>query len=277
MDYFTLNTGQQVPAIGFGTWEITPDSAAKQAVASALEVGYRVIDTAKIYGNETGVGEALRESGIPREDLFVTTKLWNDDQGYDRTLRACADSLERLGLEYLDLYLIHWPATRKRHDSWRAFERLAQEGVIKAAGVSNYTVDHLDELLERSELTPAVNQVEFHPFIYEQQRAVLQFCQDKDILIEAYSPISRLNSANRPAIDEMAHKYEVSPQQIVLRWCVQHGTLPLPRSTKTDHIASNFDIFEFSLTEDEITRLDSLSDGERVTWDPAGMGQHPSY
>jgi diketogulonate reductase-like aldo/keto reductase len=272
MQTFKLNTGREVPAIGFGTWEIKPDSTAKEAVATALEVGYRVIDTAKIYGNERGVGEAIRESGIPREDLFVTTKLWNEDQGYERTLRACEESLERLGLEYLDLYLIHWPATSRRHDSWQAFETLYGDGVIKAAGVSNYTVDHLKELQERSSFRPSVNQVEFHPFIYEQQMVLLDYCKEQNILIEAYSPLSRISKDGHEEVSSIAVRLGKTPQQLALRWCIQHGTLPLPRSTNREHIRSNLEVFDFELSEEDMQTINSLSDGERVTWDPAGMG-----
>jgi diketogulonate reductase-like aldo/keto reductase len=272
MEPYTLNNGATIPPIGFGTWEIKPDEAAKAAVAAALKAGYRLIDTAKIYGNEQGVGEAIRESGIDRSELFITTKLWNDDQGYDRTKQACRDSLEKLGLDYLDLYLIHWPATSRRHDSWQALEELHAEGVIKAAGVSNYTVEHLEQLRERSELVPAVNQVEFHPFIYEQQRPVLDYCKQYKIQIEAYSPISRLGSTSPPVISEIAERVGRSPQQVVLRWCLQQGTLPLPRSTNSEHIKSNLEIFDFILTPEDMTALNDLSDGERVTWDPAGMG-----
>jgi diketogulonate reductase-like aldo/keto reductase len=269
---FTLKTGASIPPIGFGTWEITPESNAKTAVAAALEAGYRLIDTAKIYGNEKGVGEAIRESGIDRSELFITTKLWNDDQGYDRTLQACHTSLEKLGLDYLDLYLIHWPATSRRHESWRALEELQTQGAIKAAGVSNYTIEHLDQLRERSSFLPAVNQVEFHPFIHEQQRALLEYCQQYNILVEAYSPLSRLISSGNAEVDTIAKRLKRTPQQIVLRWCVQHGTVPLPRSTNPDHIRSNFDIFDFPLTDSDIAVLNGLSDGGRVTWDPAGMG-----
>lgn len=274
MKQYTLNTGRKVPAIGFGTWEIGSDAAAKAAVLSALEAGYRVIDTARIYGNERGVGEAIRESGISRDELFVTTKLWNDDQGYDRALAACQQSLDKLGLDYLDLYLIHWPATSKRHESWQAFEKLIENGLIKAAGVSNYTVEHLEQLADRSAFTPAVNQVEFHPYIYEQQQAVLEYCHDNDILIEAYSPLSRVSRSPRRVITELATEKGKSPQQVVLRWCIQHETLPLPRSTQSQHIASNFKVDDFELTDDEMSVLDSVSDGQRVTWDPVGMGQN---
>ncbi len=267
-----LNTGANIPAIGFGTWEITPDESAKRATLAALEAGYRLIDTARIYGNEQGVGEAIRESGIAREELFVTTKLWNDDQGYGRVSHACQASLERLGLDYLDLYLIHWPATKKRHDTWRAFEKLAQEGTIKAAGVSNYTIEHLDELLQRSEFVPAVNQVEFHPFIYSEQDELLNYCAEKNITVEAYSPISRLGSTAHPQLDQIAKRLGKTQPQVVLRWCLQHGTVPLPRSENPDHIRANLDVFDFELTDDDMHELDMMSDGERVTWDPAGMG-----
>jgi len=272
MKPYVLNTGNKVPPIGFGTWEITSDSAVKEAVLAALEAGYRVIDTARLYGNERGIGEAIRESGLPRKDLFITTKLWNDDQGYDRTLKACQTSLSKLGLDYLDLYLIHWPATSKRHDSWRAFEKLYQDGQIKAAGVANYTVEHLEDLATRSELTPAVNQVEFHPFIYEQQRALLDYCREQGILIEAYSPLQRIARTASKPISVVAGRLSKSPQQVTLRWCIQHGTLPLPRSTSSDHIRDNYQIFDFKLSDSDMQTLDSLSDGERVTWDPAGMG-----
>jgi diketogulonate reductase-like aldo/keto reductase len=269
----TLNTGRQLPAIGFGTWELQPDGPTQQAVLTALDTGYRVIDTAKLYGNEHDVGAAVRESGIPRQEICVVTKVWNDDQGYERTLAACERSLEQLGLDYIDIYLIHWPATTRRHDSWRAMEKLQNDGLIKAAGVSNYTVEHLEELRSQSELVPAINQVEFHPYIYEQQQAVLEYCQQQNILVQAYSPLSRLQHHLPPAIKSIAKAHAKTPEQVLIRWCIDHGTMPLPRSANPQHIAANFDVFDFSLTDDDLDQLDSLSDGQRVTWDPAGMGQ----
>lgn len=272
MDYVTLNTRRRLPSIGFGTWEITPEPTAQRAVLAALKIGYRVIDTARIYGNERGVGAALRDSGIAREDIFITTKLWNDDQGYDRTLKACDRSLKSLGLEYLDLYLIHWPATRKRQESWRALEELYRGGRIKAAGVSNFTTRHLQELLKQSDFKPAVNQVEFHPFIYEQQKDLITYCQKQNILIEAYSPLNRISHEQHEPILQLAAEYGKTTQQIVLRWCIQHKTLPLVRSVNRNHLKSNFAIFDFVLSKADMELLDSLSDGRRVTWDPCNMG-----
>lgn len=260
-----------MPAIGFGTWQI-PSLRTKQLVLAALEAGYRHIDTAEIYGNQIEVGEAIKESGIPRDEIFVTTKLWNDDQGFEKTLKACAKSMEKMKLDYLDLYLIHWPATKKRHESWRAMEKLVAEGTIMAAGVSNYTVEHIEQLLERSDFKPAVNQVEFHPFIYEQQRELLEYCNKQGIVMEAYSPINRVGSDEAAPIKEIAERIGKTPQQVALRWCMQHGTVPLPRSTNIEHLASNLQVNDFELPEQDMLTLDSMSDGQRVTWDPAGMG-----
>lgn len=271
MDTVQLSNGHQMPSIGFGTWQI-PALRTKEMVLAALEAGYRHIDTAEIYGNQIEVGQAIKESGIPRKEIFVTTKLWNNDQGYDRALKACAKSLEKLGLDYVDLYLIHWPASVRRHESWRAMEKMSQDGIIKSAGVSNYTIEHLEELLQKSDYKPMVNQVEFHPFIYEQQRAVLEYCQRLGIVVEAYSPINRVASKAGEPIKEIAKRLDKTPQQVALRWCKQHDTVPLPRSTNVDHIASNLQINDFELAPQDMLTLDSISDGHRVTWDPAGMG-----
>lgn len=267
----SLTYGGEMPTIGFGTWEITPSSTAQEAVAEALKVGYRHIDTAKIYGNEEGVGEAIHESGIPRDELFVTTKLWNSDQGYDSTFEALDASLERLGLEYVDLYLIHWPATKRRYDTWRAFEEIQSSGKAKAIGVSNFTIDHLEQLAGHSDKLPEVNQVEFHPFVYEQQNDLLAYCKERGIIFEAYSPLAQAREIPED-VEEIARKYSKSWAQVFLRWCIQHGTVPLPRSQNPGHIKSNFDIFDFELDDEDMQKLNSMSDGERVTWDPAGMG-----
>ena len=272
MEYYTLNNGQKIPPIGFGTWEITPDSPVELMVSTALKAGYRLVDTARIYGNESGVGSALKKSGLERGSYSITTKLWNDDQGFDNTIAACRRSLANLELDYLDLYLIHWPATSRRQESWRALEQLYADGLIRSAGVSNYTVKHLEELLGQGRFIPAVNQVEFHPFIYEQQKPLLDFCRRHNILLEAYSPISLIAEEDNEAINAVAQETGRSSQQVVLRWCLQHGTLPLPRSTNPEHVIDNFQIFYFSLNEAQVARLNSISNGKRVTWDPEGMG-----
>jgi diketogulonate reductase-like aldo/keto reductase len=272
MNSYLLRNGNKIPVVGYGTWEITPNDKAEVMVASALKAGYRHIDTAKIYGNEQGVGKAIRESGIARSDIFVTTKLWDDAQSYEAAIAACEESMKNLGLDYIDLYLIHWPKTSGRHDAWKAFEELQADGKARSIGVSNYTIDHLQELMDQGGEMPAVNQVEFHPFIYQQQKPLLDFCHEHDIVLEAYSPLSRLSTTDSPEINEIADKYEKSQQQIVLRWCIEQGTLPLPRSTSHGHIGDNLEIFDFELSKEDMSILNGISDGKRITWDPAGMG-----
>jgi len=266
-----LNTGVSIPAIGFGTWEI-PNSETAEAVATALKTGYRLIDTAKLYGNEQGVGKAVRESGIPREEIFVTTKLWNDEHDYGSALKAFDASLTRLGLDYIDLYLIHWPATRRRGEAWKALTELHRAGKAKAIGVSNYTIEHLRQLMSESDIVPAVNQVEFHPYIYDQQKELLEFCKQHGIVVEAYSPLARVSSDYRPEITNIANRLGKTEQQVFLRWCIQRGTVPLPRSQNPEHIEDNFDVFDFELCDEDMEELNIVSDGIRVTWDPAGMG-----
>ena len=265
---FTLNTQTTMPAIGFGTWRVTPDSAATEAATEALQIGYRHIDTAKIYTNEKGVGAAIAAAGIPRADLFVTTKLWNQDQGYESGLAAIDESLANLGLDYVDLYLIHWPQTDTRADAWKAMQEIHASGKAKAVGVSNYTIRHLEELLASSELVPAVNQVEFHPYIYEQQKELLAYCKQKGIVVEAYSPLARHSRDVDERIAKIAEQHGKTASQVILRWCLQHGTAPLPRSTNPEHIKENFEIFDFQLSDADMETLNSFSDGERITTDP---------
>ncbi|HET9173711.1 MAG TPA: aldo/keto reductase [Candidatus Saccharimonadales bacterium] len=272
MQEVQLNTGSALPVVGFGTWEISGDREAELAVSSAIACGYRHIDTAKIYGNERGVGIAIQKSDIPRSEIFVTTKLWNDDHGYDSAMSALDTSLDKLNLEYVDLYLIHWPATKRRHDAWRALEEQQQLGKAKNIGVSNFTIDHLEQLRAHSNTMPSVNQVEFHPFIYEQQKPLLDYCREAGVIIEAYSPLSRLKGVSGGEIHRIAESHHKTPQQIVLRWCLQHNTVPLPRSTNAEHMKQNIEIFDFNLSDEDMEALNSISDGERVTWDPAGMG-----
>jgi diketogulonate reductase-like aldo/keto reductase len=266
-----LNTGINMPVIGFGTWQIDNQNAAKDAVKTALDIGYRLIDTAKIYGNEEGVGEGIKESGLDRSEVFVTTKLWNGDQGYDSALKAFDESLKRLGLEYLDLYLIHWPATDKRAESWKALQKIYDGGLAKNIGVSNYTVRHLEELLASSKVVPAVNQIEFHPFIYDEQKEVLEFCKQKGIIVEAYSPLARAKDLNNTTLHAVAERHGKTIAQIMLRWAIQHGTVPIPKSTNSGRIKENFDVFDFVLAEEEMSTINRLSSGNRVTWDPTGL------
>ncbi|MFD4399823.1 aldo/keto reductase [Kitasatospora sp. NPDC058397] len=249
-----LNNGVEIPQLGFGVFQV-PDAETTAAVASALEAGYRSIDTAAIYGNETGVGRALAASGLPREDLFVTTKLWNADQGYDATLRAFDAGLAKLGLEYLDLYLIHWPTPARDLylDSWRAVERLASEGRIRAAGVSNFQPAHLQRLLDESRLVPAVNQVELHPGL--QQAELRAFHTEHGIATEAWSPLAQGAVLDDPAITAIAARAGKSAAQVVLRWHLQLGNIVIPKSVTPARIRQNLDVFDFQLTDEDMAAI----------------------
>jgi|SRR5579862_1003644 len=269
--HFELNSGNRIPAIGFGTWQLIPEDA-YSSVRAALDNGYRLIDTAKIYRNEEAVGQAIAESGLPRPDIFVTTKLWNSDQGYDSVLKAFDESLDKLGLDYLDLYLIHWPGegSQKRLDSWRAMTQILKQGRAKSIGVSNFTVKHLEELLSASEVVPAVNQIEFHPFIYDQQKELLAFCKRHKIVFEAYSPLAQGHLSDN-LLTEIGRGHGKSASQVMLRWAIQRGTVPLPRSRDPEHIKENFEVFDFELSADEMKRIDGLSSGRRQSWDPTNL------
>ncbi|MBS3742386.1 MAG: aldo/keto reductase, partial [Candidatus Cloacimonetes bacterium] len=238
-------------------------------VHRALETGYRLIDTASVYGNEEGVGKAVRESDLPREEVFVTSKVWNTDQGYERTLKAFDKSMNRLGLDYLDLYLIHWPVSDLYKDTWKALEKLYNEGRIRAIGVSNFLIHHLKDLMEDAEITPMVNQVEFHPHLVQQE--LHDFCQKNQIQSEAWAPLMRGKVNEIPLLKGLAEKYEKTPAQIVLRWDLQKGVATIPKSSNPERIRSNADIFDFELSEGDVKRIDDLEQGgeERVT------GEHP--
>jgi diketogulonate reductase-like aldo/keto reductase len=257
--------------MGFGTWQLSPKEA-YQSVKDALEIGYRHIDTAKIYGNEKDVGRAIKDSGLKRQDIFVTTKLWNSDQGYDSAFKACDASLERLGMDYVDLYLIHWPGEgrQKRHDSWKALLEIQESGKAKSIGVSNFTIEHLRDLFEEFDQKPAVNQVEFHPFIYDEQAELLKFCQDQKILFQAYSPLAR-GKLNDPLLKEIGDSYGNSAGQVMLRWALQHQTVPLPRSSNREHIQQNFEVFDFDLNPDDMHKIDSITQKGRTAWDPTNL------
>lgn len=266
-----LNNSVSMPGIGFGTWQLAQGDEAESAVACALRVGYRLIDTAKIYGNEESVGRAIAGSGVPREEIFVTTKLWNSDQGFDSALKAFDESLARLGLDYIDLYLIHWPATDKRLDSWRALSEIYKQGRAKAIGVSNFTVRHLEELLDSSDVVPALNQIEFHPFIYKEQAELLDFCREHGILVEAYSPLAHAHGIDNRLFLDLAEKYHRSPAQIMLRWAIEKGTVPIPKSGHPGRIEENFEVFDFELDPGDVELIDKIKHGARTTWDPTDM------
>jgi diketogulonate reductase-like aldo/keto reductase len=259
-----LNNGIHIPNIGLGTW-ILNGKAAYNAVTWALESGYRLIDTATIYGNERKVGEAIKDSGIPRNDVFITTKVWKSDQGYDATLAAFDKSIKKLGLDYLDLYLIHWPVLGKTIETWKAMEKIYNEGKARAIGVSNYNIFFLNELLDNSSERPAINQVEFSPFLYQEE--LLKFCDGQDIHLEAYSPLTRGYKLDHPKLTEIAQKYNKSVPQILIRWGLQHHIIEIPKSGDKTHIKENIDIFDFSLKNDEILQLDNLNEDFRVVDD----------
>ncbi|AJP04700.1 oxidoreductase [Streptomyces cyaneogriseus subsp. noncyanogenus] len=268
-----LNNGVEMPQLGFGVWQV-PDDEAETAVATALEAGYRSIDTAAIYGNEEGTGKAIAASGLPREELFVTTKLWNDDQGYDATLRAFETSLAKLGLEYVDLYLIHWPLpSQDRYvDTYKAFEKLHADGLIRAIGVSNFLPEHLDRLIAETSVVPAVNQIELHPHL--QQRAVREYHAGQGIATEAWSPLGQGKGLLEvPAIVAIARKHDRTPAQVVLRWHIQLGNVVIPKSVTPSRIKENIDVFDFSLDDEDLAAISALNEDRRLGPDPATFGK----
>ena len=264
-----LNNDVRMPILGLGVYQSPPGRVTRNAVNFALRVGYRHVDTARIYGNEADVGEAVRESGVPRGDLFIATKLWNSDQGYDSTLRACEASLKRLGLDYLDLYLVHFPVPDVRKESWRAMETLLKKGRCRAIGVSNFTIRHLEELIEESHVIPSVNQVELHPFLYQEE--LLKYCQDRGIQVEAYSPLARGERLQDPRIASLATKYSKSPAQLMIRWGIEHGLVVIPKSTREERIRENSQVFDFDISDDDMRSLDSLNEDLRLNWDPTNV------
>jgi diketogulonate reductase-like aldo/keto reductase len=262
----TLPGGVEMPVLGLGVWQAAPGAETHDAVAEALRVGYRLVDTARAYRNEADVGAAVRESGVPRDEIFVTTKLWNADHGYDRTLGAMDESLERLGLERVDLYLVHWPFEGLRHESWRAMERILADGKARAIGVSNYTIRHLEELLARAKVAPAVNQVEFSPFLY--QRDLLAWCVRHGVRLEAYGPLVRGQRMDDQVLARIARKHGRTPAQVLLRWGLQHDVVVIPKSVHPARIRENADVFGFALDADDMAALDALDEGYRTSWDP---------
>ena len=257
-----LNNGVKIPRLRLGVYQSPPGRITQRVVKYALKIGYRHIDTAMVYGNETDVGAALRESGLTRGEVFITTKLWNSNQvGYDSTLQACEGSLRRLGLTYIDLYLIHWPAQGISNsiEIWRAMVHLLREGKSRAIGVSNYTIDDLKEILQDSDFVPAVNQVEFHPFLY--QKDLLSFCEKNSIQLEAYSPLTRGKRLNHPTVLAVAKKYgNKTPAQVMIRWTLQHNLVVIPKSVHENRILENSQVFDFELRAEDMKLLESLNE-----------------
>ncbi|MFS4482078.1 aldo/keto reductase [Hyunsoonleella sp. 2307UL5-6] len=263
MKYLTLNDGHSIPLVGFGTYKCTAQEGI-QSVTAAIENGYRLIDTAAIYGNEDAVGKGIKASNVPREQLYITTKLWRENLGYASTKKEFARSLQKLNLEYIDLYLIHWPANAKNYenwqqantDTWRAMEELQAEGKIKSIGVSNFFKQHLEALLQTANVVPAVNQIEFHPG-YRQQELV-NFCNFKTITVEAWSPLARGKILKNTILKDIAKKHNTSVAQVCLRWVIQHKIIVIPKSNTTHRIKENIDLFDFELSTLEMTQIDTL-------------------
>lgn len=261
-----MRDGHTIPTLGLGVYQAPVGAETQAAVRAALACGYRHVDTARVYQNEGDVGQALRDSGVPRAEVFVTTKLWNADHGYDAARRACEASLQRLGLDYLDLYLIHWPVATVRHETWRALVDLQRHGLCRSIGVSNYTVRHLTDMLARTDTPPAVNQVEFHPFLYQQD--LLTFCRSHGIVVEAYSPLTRGERLHDPIVTRVAAHYGRTPAQVLIRWSLQHGLVVLPKSTQPERIRANAAVYDFALSDADMALLDGLHEGLRTCWDP---------
>jgi methylglyoxal/glyoxal reductase len=257
-----LNNGVEIPRLGLGVYQSPPGKATENAVRYALTIGYRLIDTAQLYGNEEDVGRALRNSGVSRDEVFITTKVWNSEQGYESTLQACNDSLRRLGLSYLDLYLIHWPVPGMSEETWKAMVRLLREQKTRAIGVSNYDIYDLSQLMKSSDVLPAVDQVEFHPFLYQER--LLRFCEKNRIQVEAYSPLTRGMQINRPTIIAVANKYRKTPAQVLIRWSLQHGLVVIPKSIHEERILENSKVFDFELEPEDMEHLDSLNENLRT-------------
>jgi diketogulonate reductase-like aldo/keto reductase len=263
-----LNNGVKIPVVGLGVYQAPVGEVTQNAVRYALEKGYRHIDTARVYRNEPDVGRALSDSGIPRNEVFVTTKLWNADQGYEKTLKACDASLERLGLEYLDLYLMHWPVQELRLESWKAMEKLQADGKCRSVGVSNFLVMHLGELLAQSDLVPAVNQIEISPYNYRQRIDTIRLCQDRGIALEAYSPLTKAQKLKDPRLLEIAGHYDKSAAQVLIRWALQKDFIVLPKSVHQHRIIENADVFDFSISTADMDILDGFNENLATGWDP---------
>jgi diketogulonate reductase-like aldo/keto reductase len=270
---YRLNDGNEIPCLGLGVFQMDPGAQTQQAVRWALETGYRMIDTAALYENESDVGAGLRASGVPRDRVFVTTKMWHSEHGFESSQRAFRASLARLGFDYVDLYLIHWPRAPSPADrlaSWKGLEKLKREGLCRSIGVSNYTTRHLEEILAASGTVPSVNQVELHPFVYDPE--LHAFCTRHGIRLEAWAPITRGKQFDHPTVAKIASDHARTPAQVLIRWGLQHGFIEIPKSAHRERIQENAAVFDFSLSGAEMSALEGLRGGPRVgAWNPASI------
>lgn len=264
----TLNNGKQMPLVGLGVYDMHAQEA-EEAVSNALETGYRLLDTAAMYGNEREIGNAVHASSIPREDLFITTKVNNGDHGFDETLRAYDQSLEKLRMDYVDLYLVHWPIKGKRKQTWMALEKLYEEGRVKAIGVANYTEPFLEELMSYTHITPALNQVEFTPWLYN--KTLLNECRRLGIQLQSYSPLTRGEKFSDPVVQQLSRAYGKTPAQIILRWNIQLGVSVIPKTVRLQRLRENADLFDFVLSEPDMEKLSNVQQGFRICPNPISM------
>ena len=269
-DTVRLANGVEMPRLGLGTYKSAEGGDVEGSVTAALELGYRSIDTASLYGNEDGIGRAVAASSVPRSEIFLASKVWNDEQGYDNTLAAFARSLERLDTDYLDLYLVHWPR-EQTHDTWRAIERLYAEGAVRAIGVCNHLEHHLEALLRVAEVVPMVDQYEMHPWL--QQPSLRRYCEAHGIVVEAWAPLMKGRVAEEPVLVEVAGRNGKSPAQVAIRWLLQHGVVTIPKSVHRERIAENADVFDFSLTVEDMAAIDAVDRGERFGPEPDRGGE----
>lgn len=266
--YATLRNGIKMPLLGLGMWDMYGQEAV-QAVQWALETGYRLLDTAAMYQNEQETGAGMRNSGVPREEIFVTTKVNNTDQGYDKTLQGFEESLRKLNCDYIDLYLIHWPIKSTRSTTWKALEQLYQDGRVRAIGVANYLIPFLEELLPQAAVVPAVNQVEFSPWLYLED--LLNYCRERQILLQAYTPLVRGKKMDDPRLLALSRKYGKTPAQIILRWVLQHGVSAIPKSSNLLRLRENFDLFDFEISESDMSAINNFHENLRVVDDPMSL------
>lgn len=271
-NFKVLSNGVKMPSIGFGTYKSGNDEETAKIIKYALKIGYRQIDTASFYGNEIGIGNGIKESGINREDIFLVTKLWNDDHGYDKTIEAFNKSLERLQVDYIDLYLVHWP-NKLNSETWKAFEYLYKTGKVKSIGVCNFKIGHLEELKKTAQIMPMVNQIEIHP--QSSKNDMLSYCEENNIQLVAWSPIMRGKLFSNELMIGLAEKYKKTIAQIILRWHVQRGVIPIPKSSNEERIKENLNIFDFELSNDDIKTIDLLNEGDNVS--VSGVPENTTY